>query len=403
MNPVVYKIEFPDQSCYVGATTRFSRRRADHLKSFRKGRAVNLKLTAAFNEHQTCLIYVVASAPSLEVLHELEAQVIRDHNPSLNFNLTPEPIRLCPATPRRVRAPRKPHQHLPGSVQPSKAFGPFESITAAAKELGILRKTVRRHAHLGYEGLLAKLEADKHPTPKVDRTKRGPPDPRKRLDLAFVLSGWHTKEQARRICGVSMKVYEKRRALGWTVEAALTTAPSFIQATKYPGVNISAIARKYGLTPAALFNRRRAGWPLLQALGIIQRAPPQRPEMKKRIIKAGGNKWTLDQWAAHLGIPTNTIHKRLSYGWTNEEAVGIKLRPSAVKVEKAKAEKLERAERKAARQITYKGITGSISEVCRHYGAQDSTVRSRIALGWPVDEAFEVPLHNYRHQPKKSS
>ena len=256
MNPVVYKIEFPDQSCYVGATTRFSRRKADHLTSFRKGRAVNLRLTAAFEEHKTCDIYVVASAPSLEVLHELEAQVIRDHCPALNFNLTPEPIRLCPATPRRVRAPRKPHQHPPGSVQPMRPFGPFESITAAAKALGVLRKTVRRHAHLGYEGLLAKLEADKNPPPKFE--KRGPPDPRGRTDLAYVLGGWHARAAVRAAHGVSEKQYLKSLKHGLSVEAALTT-PAKPAETKYPGVNLSAICRRYGVKYNVFYLRRLIG------------------------------------------------------------------------------------------------------------------------------------------------
>lgn len=116
--------------------------------------------------------------------------------------------------------------------------------------------------------------------------------------------------------------------------------------------------------------------------------------MKKRTIKAGGNKWTLDQWATHLGVAVSTIHMRLSLGWTEEEAVGVKLRPAAIKAQKAKAERAAKAERRAARQVTYEGFTGTIAELCRHLGIPDSPVRSRMNNPkWTLDESIKYELN----------
>lgn len=161
-----------------------------------------------------------------------------------------------------------------------------------------------------------------------------------------------------------------------------------------------------GVSKPAIYSRIYAGWTEAQAVGATPRAKktnqPGEANVKRRYIEAGGNRLTLDQWAAKLGITAGTIQGRLRLGWTEAQAVGIEPSAGAIKAEKATKAADGKLAKKQASQITYKGVTGSISDVCRHHGVQDSTIRSRIALGWLVDEAFEVPLHNYRHQPKKS-
>lgn len=123
MKPVIYKIEFPDGSSYIGATTCFTKRRQQHLAQRRK--KVNGKLAAKMLHFPVCGIYVVASALSLGVLHEVEAQVIAQETPDLNVNLEPHPIFI--GSKHRVRKP----------PTPSKPFGPYQSIGKAARAMGV--------------------------------------------------------------------------------------------------------------------------------------------------------------------------------------------------------------------------------------------------------------------------
>lgn len=253
MKPVIYKIEFPDGSSYIGATTRFSERRRQHLKSKARG-AVNARIAAKFEQFPVCGIYEVASAISVDVLHELEARIIAQEKPDLNFNLRPAPIVLG----------------VPASN--GKAFGPYKSITHAARALGTNRTRLR--AFPSYDDYLA----HKQTRTTTPYKKVGPPDPRRNPALVRLESGWYERSVVRRVHPGTVRKRVKR---GMTLEQALTTR--YIPPTK-----------------------------------------KERPsKMSHKLhITVGDTSLTIKGWSKKNDLPISTIHARLRYGWTEAEAVG---------------------------------------------------------------------------------
>lgn len=253
MKPIIYKIEFPDGSSYIGATTRFSERRRQHLKSKSRG-AINTRVAAKFEQFPVCGIYEVACALSLDDLQELEAQLIAQEKPELNVNQRPTPIVLG----------------VPASN--GKPFGPYESISHAAKALGTNRTRLR--AFPSYEAYLAhKQTRMTKPCKKV-----GPPDPRRNPALVRLEPGWYERSVVRRVHPHTVRERVKR---GMTLEQALTTP----------------------YTPPAKKERS--------------------PKMSHKLhITVGDTSLTIKGWSKKNGVPESTIHARRRYGWTDAEAVG---------------------------------------------------------------------------------
>lgn len=185
MKPIIYKIEFPDGSSYIGATTRFSERRRRHLQSKKRG-AVNARVAAKFREFAVCGIYEVACALSMDSLHELEAQVIAQEQPNLNVNLEPHPISV--GNKRRVRKPST----------PPKKFGPYPSIGQAARALGV------SHPYLTRLGSFEAYIQTRQPREMSHQLRIAVGD------LNLTIKQWATKNS------IPESTIHARRRYGWT-------------------------------------------------------------------------------------------------------------------------------------------------------------------------------------------
>lgn len=84
---------------------------------------------------------------------------------------------------------------------------------------------------------------------------------------------------------------------------------------------LSALARDYDLTPKLLFKRISHGWTLEEALEI----PLERKQytLHKQLYKYNGKIYSVKELAQISGLNERTIYKRLKRGWGIEEAVEI--------------------------------------------------------------------------------
>lgn len=331
MHPVIYAIVFPDGSMYIGSTTNFVNRKASHRRAMVRQQRVSSRLAKKFQEFGKFDMYKIASVLDVHQMHLVEADVIATMQPDLNVVTLPSPIHLRSeaATP----------------------FGPYPSISAAAQAFGTTRQHLRRYG--GYEAFVNRhLEHAK----KAGLTKRaakfGPPDPRKNSALINIDGAWHLRS------------------------ALPKPAP-------YKHGVAAAVARRHGVAPGTYYVRRHMGWTLMEALNLKPRVK-QEQKMQKRYITADGKTMSLDAWAKKMGVSKGLISSRLGAGWTETQAVGVE--PRKERPKKAKPEPRPKV------VITYKGVTGNISQVCRHFGATDSTVRARIKLGWSLEDAFTIPV-----------
>lgn len=79
------------------------------------------------------------------------------------------------------------------------------------------------------------------------------------------------------------------------------------------------IAEAYKVSPRKFRARMIAGWPIEEALEVVKRANPK----GKSVAVDGQFFATRRDVAKHFGIEEGTLNKRLSDGWTIEEAVGL--------------------------------------------------------------------------------
>lgn len=366
MNSVIYVICFPDGNSYVGSTSNFSDRRRRHLRAALKDKyTTSSKLTVKLREHGICCIYVVASVFDKNDLHLVEAQVIETLRPTLNANIKPTKVHF--------------HQD---NVITGKPVGGYSSMLQCSKSLGVSRATLRKYGTLeNYEN--AKAERKKSTSEKI---KFGPPDPRGKSWLICSGAGWFNRSDVR-VVGVN--TYVKRRRAGWGEWDALTTPATEMG-------KIAKLCKKYGLTYQTYWQRKKKGANTLQALGILEFKTEVK--MKKRTLTVGDKTRTIDAWAKEIGVTSQVIHQRIYNGWAPEEVVGIKLRPGA---EKRKAKQPTRAPKQKP-TYTYKGVTGTVTELARHFGEADSLIRSRLKRGYTIEEAFEMPLHWVKPRERKT-
>ena len=98
---------------------------------------------------------------------------------------------------------------------------------------------------------------------------------------------------------------------------------NFISYNKKQYKKYSDMARDYNITPRRLFKRLSNGWSLDEALYI----PIKRKEhrLKKKLYMYNGKLMSTKQLAALTGLTDSAIRHRLERGWSIEEAVEIPL------------------------------------------------------------------------------
>jgi len=383
MRPTIYLITFRDGSSYVGSTTQFAQRRRSHLKShLNKKHVTNRALTEKLRQHEMCCYYAVASSLRKEDMHLVERDVIATLNPDINEVREPTPVYF--------------HE---GPTKTAVPFGPYTSISAAAKALGTNRTRLRKSGT--YEQFLLERDNWKQTAAQAGArakdkvvSKIGPPDPRRRQGVISNGEGWHLVSEVRK---VGKNTEERRRKKGWGRWEAITTPPQ----GPSDRASVAGVCRRHGVNPATYLNRRTRGYTTLQALGMVP-PPPTNTEkqVKKRTLTVQGQTRTLDSWAKQLGVTTQVLHQRIHNKWTPEEVVGLVMRPHA------QARQLRKQAAKPTKKratYTYKGVTAGVSELCRVFGVPDSVVRSRLAAGRSIEEAIEMPTPAQRRAQIKEA
>ena len=149
-------------------------------------------------------------------------------------------------------------------------------------------------------------------------------------------------------------------------------------------VSRSAICKRYYVPTHVYMYRRSKNWTVRQALNLAP--PPQKKErhaVKKRYVTAGGRTLCMDEWSRLSGMPKPSITARLARGCTPEQAVGLEKTEREVRMDTNRA----KAESKPKRPtFTVAGITGTLSDLARHFNVPDTQLRSRQRMGWPESD-----------------
>jgi len=210
MNPTIYKIEFPDGQRYIGGTVNFTRRCEQHRRAARKGTSVNHRLALAFLNHgvENAVFSKVREVASRSELPEAERLEIMALKPELNVCL-------------------KTYAQTDGSSGKPISFGPFSSLSDAAKALGFSYKYMlnvyKRKSYQDIVELKRRKEllaaARRNRKPKLTLTYNG-------------VTKTHT--QWSKELGIRDGVLYGRLKLGWSIAQALGVEPTPRQVVAKP-------------------------------------------------------------------------------------------------------------------------------------------------------------------------
>jgi hypothetical protein len=139
--------------------------------------------------------------------------------------------------------------------------------------------------------------------------------------------------------------------------------------------SLSEWARELRITVSGLMHRLKR-WPLSEALSLpVQRSKPKgKPVARFFLYK--------DQLlhvrviATEIGMEVETLARRLKAGWTIEQAVTTPVRDN---------------KRGRAMLLAHDGRTLSSSDWSRLTGIGEKTIRTRLILGWTIDDALTIP------------
>lgn len=130
-------------------------------------------------------------------------------------------------------------------------------------------------------------------------------------------------------------------------------------------------AVRLGMDYKVLRNRLDHKWPVERAFETKGRVR-MGPEPKKYPYQ--GRTQTLDDWAKELGIKPITLRKRISSGWTIEEALGTR-----VIAEKSQVGK--------ERILHYRGKAQTLSAWAKKLGVCTQCLKGRLERGWSIERA----------------
>lgn len=126
--------------------------------------------------------------------------------------------------------------------------------------------------------------------------------------------------------GISEKLLDGRRRLGWTLKDALTTPTHSKNASSKPVVvqgvkfySIREAAKAYGKSYTALYNKMDLGWSIEDALGLTGRAPLTR----KAVSVNGVHFPSISAAARHYGNDPREVFWKMARGKTLEQALGL--------------------------------------------------------------------------------
>lgn len=96
---------------------------------------------------------------------------------------------------------------------------------------------------------------------------------------------------------------------------------------------------------------------------------------KQKLITFNGKTQNITTWAKEIGIPFQTLARRLKDSWSIEKALTVKN---------------GHYNRKDSRLITYKGKTQTVTQWAREKGLHQSTLDRRLKRGWSIERALNL-------------
>ncbi len=141
--------------------------------------------------------------------------------------------------------------------------------------------------------------------------------------------------------------------------------------------SLRAAAKHYGLKYQKVHRRLANGWTQRQALGVDSR---RREKGGPIPISVGGLDFpTLSAAAKHFDLRADVVRARISNGWTQDEAFGLKEKPKSTYSANARAV--------VAEGVEYPSLTAAASA----YQHPVSRVTARLGRGWSIEEALLKP------------
>jgi hypothetical protein len=154
------------------------------------------------------------------------------------------------------------------------------------------------------------------------------------------------------------------------------TEPGYLVADQYYPT-LSSLAVAFGVKVTTLARRMRSKhWTIEQACGL--KDPPVSAANQGKKLEVDGQ--TFPSMAAAClayGIKVEVYHARRRTGWSIEEALEIVARPDAP--------------RPGAKTWSIAGKTYfSLRKACEAHGLNPDRIRSRLSMGWTLEEAFDL-------------
>lgn len=155
----------------------------------------------------------------------------------------------------------------------------------------------------------------------------------------------------------------------------MTSKPITVNGITFP--SLRQAAAHFGKHYGNAARRVKQGWALEEALELV---PHQikRPERGIKLTTSAGTFDSIRDAAEHFGIEEGTIHKRLSMGWTPDQAVGLE--PHSRKPKRTK-------------EIACAGkVYPNSWAMAQAYGKKEKLVAKRLRLGWTPEQAVEIEV-----------
>ena len=145
----------------------------------------------------------------------------------------------------------------------------------------------------------------------------------------------------------------------------------------------SEMARHYGIRPKLYFKRRAAGYSIeasLTGVGVRSMSTPCEDHKGNQFV-------SVNEMCRHYGIGSTTFFERLKYGHTLEEALTMPVKDNVPYT--------------APRQSTdHKGnVFVSEKEMCRHYGVDRTTYKNRRLRGMSIEQALTAASQRGKSGP----
>lgn len=86
-----------------------------------------------------------------------------------------------------------------------------------------------------------------------------------------------------------------------------------------------------------------------------------------------GKTQTLAQWCHELKLPYTTIRRRITLGWSIDNAFTEPI-----------------VNKSAEKTLTFNGVTGNLAELAKAFGVNDVTLSKRLLRGWTLEEALTI-------------